>query len=145
MKMLGIILAVLMLLLSALVGILGTNKSFDAASDIAKVEKMMKALGGADAKLDLPSAGRLKFGGIVGALGALAAVAGVVLLFVKREKAHLVAGAAVGLTLLSIIIYPYVETGPTDGMAPRTQAIVAFVMAAIGAGGAFLAHKKSAE
>lgn len=144
MKMLGIILAVLMLLLSGVVGILGTNKSFDLADKIEKLEKVMKALGGDMKSDEIPSAGRLKFGGIVGALGALAAVAGIVLLFIKREKAPMVAGAAAGLALLSILIYPYVETGPTDGMAPRTQAIVAFVMAAIGAGGAFLAHKKSA-
>lgn len=139
MKMLGIILAVLMLLLSGLVGILGTSKAFDAASDIEKVEKMFGDL----AKKELPSAGRLKFGGIVGALAALAAVGAVVLLFVKREKSHIVAGAAAGLTLISYLIYPYIKTGPTDGMAPHTQAMVALVMAAIGAGGAFLAHKKS--
>jgi len=52
------------------------------------------------------------------------------------------AAAAVLLTVLSVAIFPYVETGPTDGFSPRTQAIVAAVLVAIGAAGAMLAARR---
>lgn len=141
MKTLGLVLAVLFLLLGSLVGVLGTNKAMDFAS------KLDKILEGAPAsiKKQAPSTGRLKAGGVVGILAALASVGLIVLSFIKKPLVPKVAIGVVVLSVLAIIIYPKVPTGPTDGMAPRTQAIVAAVMCLIGCAGAFLAFKKSDE
>lgn len=137
MKIVGIILAALMLLGSALVGVTGSNKSMDLGSEITAVADVLT-----DAQIKeagLPSAGRLKFGGIVGIVAALGALALLIVTFVKKDKVVMVAAATLGLCVVAIILYPGMDVGPTDGMAPRTQAIVAMVMAALGAGGAVLA------
>ncbi len=141
MKTLGLVLAVIFLLLGSLVGVLGTNKSMDTASDIDKVLKGAPAA----VKSMAPSTSRLRAGGVVGILAAMASLGLIVLTFTKKNLVPKVAIAVVVLSALAIIIYPKVPTGPTDGMAPRTQAIVAAVMALIGAGGAFLNFKKSDE
>jgi hypothetical protein len=142
MKILGLILAVLMLSASAFVGIVGANKARKTAHDINQVtasltDAQRSELGGA-----LPSTGRLNFGGLVGALGAIAAAGLLAVAFGRKSLVPKLAAAAVFLTVLSIAIFPYVETGPTDGMAPRTQAIVAAVLAGIGAVGAMLAARR---
>ena len=146
MKILGIILALLMLSGSALIGTIGAGKARDVASDVSKLGDLtpqMKAMIEKSGE-SIPSKGRLSTGAIIGYLAALACVVLLVVTFAKKDLVTQVAGAAVGLTLLSALIYPYVKTGPTDGMAPRTQAIVALVLAAIGAGGSFLAARKRA-
>lgn len=144
MKILGMILAVLMLSGSAFVGFVGANKARQAASDIDQVtagmtDEQKSALGGV-----VPSTGRLTFGSIVGILGAVAAAGLLAVAFARKSLVPKLAAAAVLLTVLSIAIFPYVETGPTDGMAPRTQAIVAAVLVAIGALGAMLAARQRA-
>jgi hypothetical protein len=147
MKILGIILAVLMLTGSALVGVLGSNKARDAASMISQVEELAGARGGKKAAAvmgELPSSGKLKFGSIVGLLGAAAAAALLVMTFAKKNLVLYAAGAAVGLALISAVIYPHVPTGPTDGLAPRPQALLAAGLAAVGALGAWLASRKPA-
>jgi hypothetical protein len=147
MKILGIILAVLMLSGSAFVGILGANKARDVAKLASVVEDMASARGGkkAEAALaDIPSSGRLSFGSIVGFLGVAAAVGLLVVTFAKKNLVVYAAAAAVGLALVSALIYPYVPTGPMDGLAPRPQALVATALAAIGALGAWLAARKGA-
>jgi len=141
MKIAGIILAAIMLLGSALIGVIGANKSMDLSSEIAAVADVLT-----DAQADeagLPSAGRLKIGGIVGIVAALGALALLIVTFVKKDKVLMVAGATLGLCVLAIILYPGIETGPMDGMAPRTQGIVTMVLAALGAGGALMAKKAS--
>ncbi len=141
MKIAGIILAFLMLTGSALIGVLGSSKSMDLGKDLAAITDSMS-----DAQLSeagLPSPGRLKFGGIVSILGAVAAVGLLVVTFVKKDKIKLVAIAALGLAVLAIILYPSIETGPTDGLAPRPQAMLAGALLLLGAGGAFLAQKAS--
>lgn len=148
MKILGIVLAVLMLAGSAFVGVIGSNKARDVASDLAKLDSLSPAL---KAQLEketgetIPSKGRLSTGAIVGIVAALAAVALLIVTFAKRNLVPILAAAAVGLTFISAVVYPYVKTGPMDGMAPRTQAIVAGVLALIGAAGSWLAMKKSAQ
>ncbi len=143
MKIAGIILATLMLLGSILVGVIGANKSMDAAEAVAAVSGELT-----DAQMEeagIPSAGRLKTGGIVGIVAALGAFALLIVTFVKREKVLLVAGATMGLCVLAILLYPSMQTGPLDGMAPKTQAMVTAVLAALGAGGAFMAQKASKQ
>lgn len=129
MKILGIVVAILFLLISAFLSITDMNKSFDVDKQIAEVLGI--------------SHGRLQFGAILSLVSALAALAAMVLLFVKRAKAPLAAGAAVAIGLIAWLVYPGFETGPLGGMAPKTQALYAFILAAVGAGGAFLAEKKS--
>lgn len=141
MKIAGIILAVLMLAGSALVGAIGSSKAMDLGKDIAQVTESLP-----EAQLEkagFPSPGRLKFGGIVGILAAVASVALLVVTFVKRDKVMIVAGAALGLGVLAMVLYPSLDVGPTDGMAPRPQAMLAGGLALVGAVGAFMAKKAS--
>jgi len=142
MKILGLILAVLMLSASAFVGIVGANKARQAASEINQVTAGMTDAQKAELGNNVPSAGRLNFGGIVGFLGAIAAAGLLAITFVRKPLVPKLAAAAVVLTALSIAIFPHIETGPMDGMAPRTQAIVAAVLAAVGALGAMLASRQ---
>jgi hypothetical protein len=146
MKILGIILALLMLSGSALVGVTGAHKSRDAAKAIsALTEGLTDAERDEVAKLgDMPSSGRLTFGAILGIVGAIGAAALLVATFAKK---HLVAGlgaAAVIVTAMSAAIYPHIETGPTQGMAPRSQAMLATVLALVGVVGAVLASRRKA-
>ena len=97
------------------------------------------------AAAELPSSGMLKFGSIVGLLGAAAAAALLVLTFAKKNLVLYAAGAAVGLALISAVLYPHIPTGPTDGLAPRPQALLAAGLAAVGSLGAWLASRKSAS
>jgi hypothetical protein len=142
MKILGMILAVLMLSGSAFVGFVGANKARQAANDIDQVTAGMTAEQKSALGEAVPSTGRLTFGSIVGILGAVAAAGLLAVAFARKSLVPKLAAAAVLLTVLSIAIFPYIETGPTDGMAPRTQAIVAAVLAAIGAVGAMLAARQ---
>ena len=146
MKILGIILAVLFLTSSAFVGIVGSNKARKLSHDISELTKgmspEMKAAMQKEAG-DIPSTGRLSGGGVVAIVGGLAALALLVMAFVKKDLVGKAAVAVVALGALSAIIYPHVDTGPMDGMAPRTQAVVATVLAIIGALGAWLAARKA--
>ncbi len=144
MKILGIILAILFLLSSAFVGIVGANKARKTGDKISQATEMLG--GDSSSKLldELPSAGRLKVGGIVGLVAGVGALVLLVLTFAKKSAVPGLAGIVVGLSLLAPLLYPYVQAGPLDGMAPRTQAIVALVLALIGAGGAVLAARKRA-
>jgi len=141
MKILGFVLAVLMLLGAASVGALGARKSHALTKDLDALTDGMTADQKAELakQADMPSSGRLKVGSLVGILGALAAFALLVATFAKPAAVRKIAGAAVGLTVVSALAYPSVPTGPMDGMPPRTQAIVALVFLAIGVGGALLA------
>ena len=150
MKILGIVLALLMLLASAGIGFIGAGKAADVKGDVEKANAALKDLpaemrAAVEKKAggEIPSAGRLSAGRIVGMLAAVVCVALLVIMFVKKDLANAAAGAAVGLTALSAVIYPYVKVGENSGMAPRSQAIVALVLAVIGAGGALLFVKKS--
>ena len=149
MKILGIILAFLMLIGSAFVAYKGADKANKAKNDISEVTKGLSSAQIAafekQAGESIPSTGRLGAGRIVGLLGALAAIGLLVVAFAKKQLVGAVAGAAVGLALLSALIYPYIKTGPLEGMAPRPQAFVATVLAVIGAAGAWLYAKKSAR
>jgi len=146
MKIIGIILALLMLSGSALVGITGANKSRDAAKAISALTEGLSDDEKAEvAKLgDVPSSGRLKFGALVAILGAVAAGALLVATFAKK---HLVGGlgaAAIAVTALSALVYPHVDTGPMSGLAPRSQALVATVLAIAGTVGAIMASRRKA-
>jgi len=141
MKIVGIVLAALMLLGSAFVGAAGSSKSMDLSYEIGAAAEVLT-----EAQMEeagLPSAKRLKFGGLVGIVAALGALALLLATFAKRDKVFLMAGATMAFCVLAILLYPSVDVGPTEGMAPRTQAIVALLMAAIGAGGAVLAKSAS--
>jgi hypothetical protein len=142
MKILGLILAVLMLSGSAFVGIVGANKAREAANDINQVTASLTDAQKAELGDNVPSTGRLNFGSLIGFLGGIAAAGLLAVAFAKKPLVPTLAAAAVLLTVLSIAIFPHIETGPMDGMAPRTQAIVAAVLAAVGALGAMLAARQ---
>ena len=61
--------------------------------------------------------------------------------FVKKPLVLHVAIGILALTLIAAFVYPAVETGPTSGMAPRPQMLLACGLAAVGAFGAWLASR----
>src|SRR5258708_3436989 len=99
MKIFGIILALLFLLSTAFVGITGANKARDAGSKISQATEML----GGDSKLtdELPSAGRLKTGGIVGLVAGLGALVLLVLMFAKKSAVPGFAALVLGLSALT--------------------------------------------
>jgi hypothetical protein len=149
MKIVAIIVAVLMLLATTFVALAAANKSHKLAGDVAQVEKLTKGMSAQEqAAFDkevggIPSSGRLNLGAIVGGLGGLAAFVLLVVMFAKKSWAKGLAGATFGAAALSAIIYPYVQTGPMDGAAPRSLAIVAIVLSAIGAACATFAARRT--
>ncbi len=148
MKILGYILAVLLLASTAFVALAAANKSHKLASDLAEVTKgmsdEMKTAISKEAGEALPSGGRLNGGAVVGGIGGLAALVLLIAAFAKKDKVKVLGGITVACAALSAVIYPYVKTGPMDGAAPRTLALIAIVLAIIGAGGALLATRPKA-
>jgi hypothetical protein len=139
MKIVAIIVSVLMLLGTAFVALAAANKAHKFAGDISELtHSMSDAEKAAVAKeADLPSTGRLNGGAIVGGLGGLAAIVLLVAAFAKKAWVNGLVGATVGCALVSTILYPYIATGPADGAAPRTLAIAAIVMSALGGAAAW--------
>lgn len=145
MKILGIILAVLMLAGSAFVSIAGARKAKHLASEIHELTSTMSSKDKAalSSAVEVPSQGRLNTGAIAGWIAALAALALLIGAFAKKSAVPALAALAIGIAAASAVIFPHVQTGPMDGMAPRVQALVATVLAVIGAGGALLAARKA--
>ena len=146
MKILGFILAVLMLAGTAFVGLAAANKSHKLAGDVAEITKgltdaQLEQIG---SKAGIPSTGRLNGGAVVGGLGGLAAIVLLIAAFAKKSWVTGLAVVTVGATALSALIYPYVQTGPMDGAAPRSLALVGIALAVVGAGGALLASRPKA-
>jgi hypothetical protein len=146
MKVLGFILAFLMLASTAFVGLAAANKSHDAAKAISEITKGMsaddlKVLSKAGDVPALPSSRRLNAGALVGGLGGLAAIVLLIAAFVKKDWVKGLGVVTVACAALSAAIYPYIPTGPTDGAAPRPMAVIAIVLAVLGALGALLAAR----
>jgi hypothetical protein len=147
MKILGFILAVLMLAGTAFVTLAAANKAHKLAGDLATATQGLSA---DELKLlskevgDVPSTGRLNGGAVVGGLGGLAAIVLLIAAFAKKQWVTALGGVTVACAALSAVIYPYVKTGPLDGAAPRSLALVAIALAVVGAGGALLAARKPA-
>jgi hypothetical protein len=146
MKILGIILAVLMLAGTAFVDLAAANKSHKLAGQISELtsgltaeqQKMVSK------SADVPSSGRLNGGAGLGVIGGLAALVLLIATFAKKDWVKMLAAVTVGATAISAIIYPYVHTGPMDGAAPRPLALIGLALAVVGAGGAFIATRQKA-
>lgn len=149
MKIVAIIFAVLTLLSTSFIALAAANKSHKLAGDVAKVMELTKGMSADErAAFDkeaggIPSTGRLNGGALVGGLGGLAAFVLLIAMFAKKEWAKGLAGAVVGAAVLSAVIYPHVQTGPMDGAAPRSLALVAIVLGAIGAACASFAARRT--
>ncbi len=149
MKVLGIVLAILMLLLAGLINLLGAGKAFEASDDLEQAVALVESMGGAKAAVEaelgqeIPSTGRLDGGGFLALLATLAGLVAMVLLFARRKISPHAALACAALAGLTILVYPYIQTGPMDGLAPRTHGVIGLVMGGIAAMGAFLAARKS--
>ena len=143
MKILGIILAILMLAGTAFVSLAAANKSHKLAGDISELTKGLSdaQLAAVAKEAGMPSSGRLNGGAVVGGLGGLAALVLLIAAFAKKDWVKGLGGATVAAAAISAVIYPYVKTGPMDGAAPRTLAFIAIGLAVVGAGGALLAAK----
>jgi hypothetical protein len=148
MKILGFILAFLMLAGTAFVTLAAANKSHKLASDLAEVTKGMSAdelaAVSKGSGMEIPSTGRLNGGAVVGGLGGLAAIVLLIAAFAKKQWVKGLGAVTVGAAALSAAIYPHVQTGPMDGAAPRTLALIAIGLSIVGAGGALLAARPKA-
>lgn len=146
MKILGFILAVLMLAGTAFVTLAAANKSHKLAGDVSEITKSLSSeeLAMVSKNADIPSTGRLNGGAVVGGLGGLAAIVLLIAAFAKKQWVGALAAVTVGCAALSAAIYPHVQTGPMDGAAPRSLALVAIVLSIVGAGGALLASRPKA-
>ena len=146
MKALGIIFGLLLLASTVFVTLAAANKSHHLASDLAAVTQGLTAdqLKEAKAAVDLPSGTRLNAGALVGAIGGLAAFVLLVAMFAKKNWVAGLGGLTVACAALSAAIYPHIETGPMDGAAPRSLALIAIGLGAVGALCAVLAAKPRA-
>ena len=158
MRIAALIIATIMLLATAGVGFLGTNRSFKDATDIDKMVKPIKsqlaamaAKGSSEAK-KLKSlsekTGRLRAGGVLFALTAVLALGLMAMMFMNKLVPYAAGGLAV-LAILSVLVNPAYDMGPMAPASARSLAMVVGVMAALGAGAAYgasaLKNRKAAE
>ena len=146
MRIAAIIVGTLMLLIAAGIGLLGTNRSIKDARDIDRIvkpmKKQLKALAGAGMKdagklNDLANkTGKLRAGAVFFAISALLALALMVMMFIDKGVPY-VAIALVVIAVVSIVVNPHYDLGPTAPASARSLAIVAGVVAALGAGAAY--------
>ncbi|HEX4451589.1 MAG TPA: hypothetical protein VH143_11995 [Kofleriaceae bacterium] len=144
MKLLGFILAILLLLATAFVTLAAANKSHHLASDIATIAGQ---LGGGDSgalakQLDLPSPMRLNVAALIGALGGIASLILLIAAFAKKSWVGALSVLTIGCAAITAALYPHIETGAGDGAAPRPMALIAIGLAAVGALGAYMATKR---
>lgn len=144
MRIASIIVATLLLLASAGLGIARSSTNFKDAKAMASVDKDLIAMA-KSAKIEGAGAlevkpGALKRGGVGLILTGLLSLALVVSVFVKRGV-PIVAGTLLGAALLTIILNPQYEVGALQGMSARSAAIVVAVLAGGGALFAFLADR----
>lgn len=127
MKVAGIILAALMLVGAVFVGVSGSTKSMDLGDNVVSISGSLS-----DAEMEaagLPSAGRLRFGGIISILAAISALGLLLVTFVRKETIPVLAIATLGLFLVAVVLYPAFDRGPPADMAPRVQAMLAAALA----------------
>ena len=141
MKIVGIILAVIMLSGSAFVSIAAMNKGFDFGDKISKLTEGMSSSDKAAITKEVGSPGRFKAGGALSILAALGCLGLLVVTFVKKPLVIKVAIGTLVLCAVAAIAYPGIETGPMDGMAPRPQMLLALGLAVVGAAGSWLASR----
>jgi len=145
MKILGIVLAFLMLSGSVFVGLAATNKGFDFGKKVSQLTEGMDSQQKAAITKEVGSPSRFKAGGVLGILGALGCAAMLVIMFVKKPWVLKVAIGTLVLCAIAAVVYPGIETGPTDGMAPRPQMLLALGLAVVGSAGAWLAARNVAQ
>jgi hypothetical protein len=139
-----IVFASLFLLISAGVGFVLGYRNFKDADDLAEHSaelEMAKALGIKEAAgLASVTPSKLKLGGAVAGLAAMAALALLVMTFAKKA---VVPSALVvfGLCAVAIFTNPHYETGPFGPASARSIAIVFAVLCAAGTLAAFGAEK----
>ncbi len=133
--------AALMLFGAVYVGVAGSSKSMDLGDNVVSISGSLS-----DAEMEaagLPSAGRLRFGGIISILAALSSLTLLLVTVMRKEKIPAVAIATLALSLLAVALYPTFENGPPADMAPRVQAMLAAALALAGAGGSMMVKMAS--
>lgn len=104
-----------------------------------KVMSISGSLSDAEMKAaGLPSAGRLRFGGILSILGSISALTLLVLTLVRKERIPTAGLVTFSLFALAVIFYPAFENGPPADLTPRTQAMIAAAFALLGALGSMM-------
>lgn len=150
MRIATMIIAVLMLVVTAGIGLLGTNRSIKDADDINKLVTPMKAeltqmadSGSKDAKSLLAlneQTGRLKAGAAFFALTAVIALALIVMMFMNKAV-PIAAIALLAMALISILVNPQYDLGP---MAPASARSLAYFVGVVAGLGAVAAYGSSA-
>lgn len=125
-----------MLIGAVYIGITGASMSLDLGDNVMS---MSGSLSDAEmAAAGLPSAGRLRFGGILSILGSISALALLVSTLARKELIPTAALATFSLFVLAILFYPNFENGPPADLTPRTQAMIAAAFALAGALGSMM-------
>jgi hypothetical protein len=144
MKLLGFTLAILLLLATAFVTLAAANKSHHLASELSAVMALLGDHADSAKAADIPSPLRLNIAALIGALGGVASLILLVAAFAKKSWVGALSVMTIGCAAITAALYPYIPTGPADGAAPRTLALVAIGLAVVGAFGAWLATRRRA-
>ena len=144
MRIAAIIVASLLLLAAAGLGLARSSTNFKDAKDMAGVDKEMVSLAksahiaGAGALEVKPAA--LKRGGVGLILTGLLSIALLVAVFVKRGVPY-IAGGLLFAAVVTIVLNPQYDVGALQAMSARSAAIVVGVLAGGGALFAYLADR----
>ncbi len=145
MKVLALILGIVLFVPVAFIGGAMTKKSFQFADQLGEafkatdgmtaeqqkqVEESVKVAYAKQFNTEFPSTARVKAGAVLTALGAIASLLLVIFAFVKKNSALGMAGCLLALFALAAVVFPHIPTGPHDGVAPRTGALIGLAFAA---------------
>lgn len=143
MRIVTIIFATILLVATAGLGLLGTNRSIKDAKSIdeiyepAKAEITAAAAAGDKGAKELQSlgeaTGRLRAGAVAFAVAAFLALGLLIMTFIRNKRVPHAAAALVGLSVLSIVLNPQYDLGPTAPASARSLAYVVGVLAGLGA------------
>ncbi len=146
MRIATIIAATLLLIITAGIGLLGTNRGLTDAKDInEKIAPMKSQLaqmaesGSEDAAklVNLSEqTGRLKAGAVFFALTTIIALALMIMMFVDKAV-PIAAVALIAMALIAVFVNPQYDLGPTAPASARSLAYVTGVIAALGAAAAY--------
>ncbi len=144
MRIAAIIVATLLLLASAGLGLARSSTNFKDAKDMASVDKDLVKVA---QQAHVPGAGvlevkpaALKRGGMGLILTGILSLTLLVAVFVKRGVPH-IAAALILAALITIVLSPQYDVGPLQAMSARSAAIVVGVLGGAGALFAFLADR----
>jgi len=147
MKTAAAIVATIMLLGTAAMGFMASNRSVRDADTIDKAQRALaSAATGTPSRsrrqLQAVSADRLRAGSVAFALVALMSLATLIVVLLDNGSAPHLALATIAVAILAVILNPSYDLGPGAPASARTLAYVVGVLASVGAAAAFDSHRR---